>query len=222
MASKIEIIKELSDASERVLKRSQDGAAIATSLEAARECLQKAMAAVSSGEINFDTLYKHMYSARAVLDSIYNGYPMVPAEKAEFTKMVDEVLKGAATKDMEPDAFVAHAIEQLELAEKAPREEAVKRVLALKAAMLMWEDLPEGTNVLPVKIVENPHPGAGSAKPSPTSGNLVPGASAFYKGADRLAAIGKAETPPAKTENAPVKERWTDDLSPRRTYNGRR
>jgi hypothetical protein len=223
MATKIEMIKALGDAANRVIKKAVDTAAIMASLDAAQAQLEKAKGAVSSGLADFDLLYKHMYGCRCTLESIYNGYPMVPAEKsAAFKADFEKRWGGGAKKEMSPDDFVAHAVAELEKAAGEEKDEAIKRVGTVKAALLMWEDLPEGQNLLPVTVIENTKEGATSDKIDATTA----GAAAFAKSADRLAAVAKGDDPGPSDKPAqplkPVTVHWEPDLAGRRTNKGRR
>lgn len=219
--SKQEIIKALGAAADRVLKKSVDTGAIEASLEAAIAELQKAKAGVVSGLVDYDVLYKHMYGCRLTLESIYNGYPMVPAEKSATQKAEFEKVWGGGTKkEMSPEDFVTHAISELEKAATEPKDAAAKRVGAIKAALLMWEDLPEGQSLLPVTVVDNQKAGAQTDTIDATKA----GASAFAKSLERITDIAKTEAPaPAPAPARKAKQVfWEPDMAPRRSYRGKR
>ncbi len=222
MASKSEIIKAIGEAADRVLKAAADPSAIAASLKAAQDELQEAITSLAAGVVDYEILYDAMGGCRAVLMSIYDGYPMVPADAQTVAAKAEFFLKAAGEgtkKDMNAEEFVEHAISELEFAKTEKRDTKVKRIMAIKAALLMWEDLPEGQQPLPVVMIEHQLVGAGAQVIDPKTAQLAAGTVAFSKGIERLANIAKAAAPVVP----PVRgERWDNDLAGRRNMRGKR
>jgi hypothetical protein len=152
---KAEAIKKISDACVRVLKQSDFASGVVTALTlvvarltALRDQIQ------SAGEIDANCtndMWAELYECGRVLDSIYNGFPMVPAEDVATLNPTDE-----EADLMEPIEMVAKCAAELEVAATEKGVDVVKRVATIQVALLKWAALgetdPEGAKIPFVKV----------------------------------------------------------------------
>jgi hypothetical protein len=149
MATKTEIIKKLNDACTRVLKQSDFAGGVVTALtlvvtrlSALRD--QIATAGEIDPNISID-MWDELYECGKVLDSVYYGFPMVPAEDVA-TLATDD-----AGEDMGADEMVEMCATTLEKAAVAKGMDAGPMVATVKVALATWSATGE-TDVEGAKV----------------------------------------------------------------------
>lgn len=149
MATKSEIIKSLQDACTRILKQSDYAGGVVTALTlvvSRLSTLRDQIAAAGEIDPNISTdMWNELYECNKVLDSVYCGFPMVPAE--DVATLVGE----EPGDDMEASDVVNMCADTLEKATDAKGLDAGMPVAVVKGALAQWESLgetdPEGAKV---------------------------------------------------------------------------
>lgn len=141
--NKKEAIQKINAACARIAKQADfaGGAAKAISLVEARlASVRGKLEGLGGNEVyeGIPGFYTEIYECRRILDTIYDGLPMVPAESvATFVAVEDNV------KKVDASAMVDECAARLEKAAAAGGAEAAREVAIVKAALVDWEALGE-------------------------------------------------------------------------------
>jgi hypothetical protein len=139
--TKSETIKSLVAACARVLKQSDFAGGVATALTLVITRLSGLRdQIVAAGEIdpNISTdMWNELYECGKILDTVYSGFPMVPAED------VATLTTDAAGEDMGTDEMVNMCVTTLEKAAETKGIDAGLPVAVVKSALDQWAALGE-------------------------------------------------------------------------------
>ena len=153
MATKSELIKSLNDACTRILKQSDFAGGVVTALTLVISRLSGLRDQIATaGEIdpNISTdMWNELYECNKVLDSVYCGFPMVPAEDVA-TLATDD-----AGEDMGAEDVVNMCATTLEKASVSKGIDAGAPVALVKCTLAKWASLgevdPDGAKVKVLK-----------------------------------------------------------------------
>lgn len=211
--TKKDTIQKIRDASDRVLKKQDLAAGCVASLDICISKLTTLRDSIGkSGDVGYDDLIPIGECFR-ILDTIYCGYPMVPASPD---------VEKAATKKVAAKDFEDHAATELEAAAKEPIDKRALRIAALKMTVAAYEAAAEGDSVeIPVVAPEAVPSLLKSALAAEVvkkgqAGGTTPAPANQPTAEARIEAVAKAASSPSQP--APVA--WPRDLAPERPRPG--
>jgi hypothetical protein len=208
--TKKETIEKIRAAADRVLKKQDLAAGCVSALDVCITKLTSLRDSIGkSGDVGYDDLMPISECFR-ILDTIYCGYPMVPASPD---------VEKAATKKVAAKDFADHAAGELEAAAKEPVDKRALRIAALKMGVAAYEAAADGAAVEIPVVAPEAVPGllksalaAEVVKKSQATTASPPAAETAAAAETRIEAVAKAAS--AAPGTAPVT--WPRDLAPDR------